>query len=181
MSNLKFNLKNFLKSFKSNESTISMALGALVIIVVGILTVNYFRDRNASTLQDGLSTGASKEHVVVAGESLWSISEDYYGSGYNWVDLAESNDLTDYSLEVGQVVALPELTVMEPTSTKTQVAETGSQTLSGDNYTVVHGDNLWDIAVRAYGDGYKWTEIASVNNLDNPNVIHAGNILSLPR
>jgi nucleoid-associated protein YgaU len=178
---LKFNLKDFLKSLKTNESTISMALGALVIIVVGILTVNYFRDRNAGSLGDGLSTGVAKEHVVAAGESLWSVSEDYYGSGYNWVDLANANGLTDYSLEVGQTLTLPEVTVKEPTATKTQVSEVTTQTVTGETYTVVKGDSLWDIAVRAYGDGYKWVEIAKVNGLTNPNVIHTGNVLSLPR
>jgi len=36
-------LKNFLKKLKLNESTISMILGALVIVVVGVLIFNYFR------------------------------------------------------------------------------------------------------------------------------------------
>lgn len=178
---MKFDLKSFLKSFKTNESTISMVLGALVIVVVGILTVNYFKDRNAKTLQDGLSTQTAKEHVVVSGESLWSISEDYYGSGYNWTDLASANDLTDYSLEVGQVIKLPEVSVKQPTATKTQVSETTTQAISGDSYTVVKGDNLWNVAVRAYGDGYKWVEIAKANKLVNPNIIHSGNVLTLPR
>lgn len=46
---------------------------------------------------------------------------------------------------------------------------------------MVKGDHLWGIAVRAYGDGYKWVEIARENNLVNPNLIHPGNVLSLPR
>jgi nucleoid-associated protein YgaU len=40
---------------------------------------------------------------------------------------------------------------------------------------------LWTIAVRAYGDGYKWTEIAKANKLVNPNLIHPGNVFVLPR
>jgi hypothetical protein len=36
-------LKNFLKKVKLNESTISVILGVLVVIVVGALIFNYFR------------------------------------------------------------------------------------------------------------------------------------------
>jgi nucleoid-associated protein YgaU len=45
----------------------------------------------------------------------------------------------------------------------------------------VKGDSLWKIAVRAYGDGYKWVSIAKANKLVNPNLIHSGNVLTLPR
>lgn len=176
-------LKSFLKSFKTNESTISMVLGALVIVVVGILVVNYFKDRNAQTLP-GIATtnGTKKEHVVTKGESLWSIAEDYYGSGYNWTDLAIANGLNNSSLEVGQKLSIPDVAAKQPTSTKKAVvAEVSTQSITGSSYTVVKGDSLWNIAVRSYGDGYKWTEIAEVNNLKNPDIIHAGNVLTLPR
>ncbi len=160
-----------------------MVLGALVVVVVGTLVVNYFKDRNGSTLPS-ISTVDEKQtqHVVVEGESLWSISEDYYGSGYNWVDLAKENELANYNIEVGQTIKLPDLPAKEPTAIAQ--ADTQSETsvgISGDNYTVVKGDSLWDISVRAYGDGYRWLEVAKANKLDNPNTIHPGNILVLPR
>lgn len=53
--------------------------------------------------------------------------------------------------------------------------------ITGEKYTVKKGDHLWGIAVRAYGDGYKWTDIAKSNKLDNPNIIHSGNVLKIPR
>lgn len=158
-----------------------MVMGAIVVITVGILTVNYFKDKNAQVLNDGINADSVKQHVVVSGESLWSISEDYYGSGYNWKELADANDLTDYTLEVGQTLTLPEVSAQEPTVTNSSVAGAQSDSISGDTYTVVHGDDLWDIAVSAYGDGYKWVEIAKANNLKNPDVIHSGNVLTLPR
>ncbi|HUV71729.1 MAG TPA: LysM peptidoglycan-binding domain-containing protein [Clostridia bacterium] len=46
---------------------------------------------------------------------------------------------------------------------------------------MVKGDTLWDISVRAYQDGYRWVEIAEANNLSNPNIIHPGNALTIPR
>jgi nucleoid-associated protein YgaU len=54
-------------------------------------------------------------------------------------------------------------------------------TISGASYTAQAGDTLWDIAVRAYGNGEKWTEIAKANNLTNPQIIHRGNSFTLPR
>ena len=41
-------------------------------------------------------------------------------------------------------------------------------------------DNLWDIAVRRYNDGYKWTEIAKTNKIADGNVIEKGTKLNLP-
>jgi len=75
----------------------------------------------------------------------------------------------------------------EPTQEE-QVSETESngQTdegieITGDKYVVVAGDSLWTIAIRAYGDGYKWVDIAKANELANPDIIHAGNEFTLPR
>jgi len=183
---LNFNLKKFLKNLKLNEESISMVLGALVIVIVGILIVNYFKDKRSQTLPEALTTTSQTQvgttHKVVKGETLWSISESAYGSGYNWTDVKSANNLKSDNIEVGQELVLPEVSAKEPTATKQAVVvSTNNQTISGDSYTVVHGDNLWNVAVRAYGDGYKWVSIASANNLDNPNVIHPGNVLTLPR
>ena len=181
------NIKGILKTLKLNESTVSMVLGALVIVVVGVLVVNYFRGQEeGNTLPTGVTTEklGSKElpatHIVAAGETLWKIAETYYDSGYNWVDIAEENDLVNPGqIEKGQVLSIPKVeaktaTVSKPTASK-EISITGS------TYTVVKGDSLWVIAVRAYGDGYKWIEISRENKLVNPNIIHAGNILILPR
>lgn len=204
-----FDLKTLLKNFKLNESNISMALGALVIIVVGVLVVNYFKGSGGDLLT-GLTdtqteTVDENSHTVVKGETLWSIAEDKYGDGFQWTRIAEANSLTDSNIEEGQVLELPETEVAVVTEeTESEVAEMASpeptvestpeatvsapvettnntEAISSATYTVVHGDNLWTIATRAYGDGYKWTEIARENNLLHPNLIHAGNVLILPR
>ena len=65
--------------------------------------------------------------------------------------------------------------------TPSQIMTPETQTITGETYTVTKGDSLWNIAVRAYGDGFKWTEIASANNLQNPSLIHSGNIFIIPR
>ncbi len=177
-----FDLKSFLKSVKFNEENISMVLGALVIVIVGILVVNYFKDKKAETLPSLTSQSAStKEHVVVKGETLWSIAEDSFGSGYNWVDVKSENKLTTDKIEVGQKLTIPEVAAKKPTVTKEVVTVETQKAISGDTYTIEKGDSLWKIAVRAYGDGYKWVEIARENNLKNPNVIYTGTVLTLSR
>lgn len=220
-------MKNILKSFKLNENNISMLLGAAVIVIVGFLVVNYFRniEDNGITLPSG---GTSTEqaaiklptsHIVGSGETLWSIAEKYYRSGYNWVDIQKENNLSNASvITKGQTLVIPNveartattkssqllaeatpsaspIAIVSPTPTEAAIPSTisgttkggtenvltGGTQISGDTYTVVHGDNLWTIAVKAYGNGYKWAQIANANKLVHPGTIHAGNILQIPR
>lgn len=209
------NLKNILKQLKLNESTISMILGACVIVIIGLLVVNYFRNLKptGNTIPEALTTERvtlPTTHTVAAGETLWDISERYYESGYNWVDIQTENKLSDANaISEGQVLNIPnvsrrEVTATEtskPTVTTTPVATTiatatpkpvvatpsatttsnNEATVTGDSYTIVRGDTLWSISIKAYGNGYKWLDIAKANKLANPNVIHAGNSLTLPR
>lgn len=44
-------------------------------------------------------------------------------------------------------------------------------------YIVQSGDDLWHIAEKVYNDGYKWTVIAQANNITNPGMIFAGDVL----
>lgn len=179
-----FDLKGFLKNVKLNEENISMVLGALVIVIVGFLVVNYFKDKKSETLP-ALSTevASTREHVVASGETLWSIAEDSFGSGYNWVDVKSANKLTSDKIEVGQKLTIPEVAAKKPTATKqTVTVETdASKAITGDTYTVEKGDTLWNISVRAYGDGYQWVKVARENKLGNPNVIYVGTVLTLSR
>ncbi len=227
-------IKDFLKNLKLHESTISTILGFLVIVVVGLLVVNYFRNLDeGQTFPSGAQTeeaGRPDSYTVAAGDSLWSISEKVYGSGYNWVDIRDANSINNPNdIAEGQELVIPDVEVrsitdtlaeanttpeapeatpavtitpeptvtpspspiatlapiaqVEPEITAQPEAVIGEATTSiqaGSEYTVVHGDNLWDIAEAAYGDGFKWTEIASANELVNPRVIHAGNVLTIP-
>lgn len=160
-----------------------MILGAIVLVIVGVLVVNYFKDKGSVNIPANSTISETKsEHVVIKGETLWSIAENSYGSGYNWIDIKDANNLQSDEIEIGQKLVIPEnITVKEPTVTVKVLNEPTGVSIATNTYEVVHGDCLWDIAVRAYGDGYKWIEIAKANKLENPNLIHAGNILTLPR
>lgn len=177
-----------------------MVLGALVIIIVGVLVINYFKDRGKATLPFmsteerpiTQTTGLPKTHTVVKGENLWKIAVAEYGSGYNWVDIVKANSLKNANIiKTGQVLTIPDVAVRNPVVAQKPAVQpikpvvaakkTIGEPISGGAYTVARGDNLWNIAVRAYGDGFKWTQIAQENKLKNPRIIHAGNVFILPR
>jgi len=186
-------LKNFLKKVKLNESTISIILGVLVVAVIGVLIFNYFRGVGKSKMETTGPAATTEEvklieeegklvpaglpttYKVQAGDHLWKIAEKFYSSGYNWVDIAKENNLQNPDrLLVDQELVLPKAEVRKP-------AMEVAQTITGSEYTVAKGDSLWDISVRAYQDGYQWVKIAHENNLSNPDIIHPGNVLKIPR
>jgi len=197
-------LKNLLKSLHLNESTISTILGALVVVIVGVLIFNYIQQtKNPAEITDEAVTQESQRvgeveveeteegkfvprdlpqvYEVKENESLWKIAESKYGSGYNWADIAQENELVNPDqLAVGQKLTLPKAEIKLPQLAQQKGGET-PETIEGSSYTVEKGDHLWGIAVRAYGDGYKWPEIAEANEIANPDQIEIGQELKLPR
>lgn len=196
-------LKIWLKRLKLHESTISMILGALVVVVVAILAYNFFTKGETPPQPEKVSEegyvlelveekegviipqGLPVEHTVSPGEHLWGISERYYGNGYNWPDIASFNTLSNPGvILVDQKLTIPRVQLRvvreaEIIGTKTSLATA----ISGDAYSVVKGDTLWDIAVRAYQDGYRWPEIYRENSglIKDPDIIEVGMNLTLPR
>jgi LysM repeat protein len=60
------------------------------------------------------------------------------------------------------------------------VDEADIQTGSQKTYTVKSGDSLWAIAAKQLGNGNRYTEIKSLNNLKN-DIIHPGQVLKIPQ
>ncbi|MBI2616995.1 LysM peptidoglycan-binding domain-containing protein [Candidatus Gottesmanbacteria bacterium] len=179
--------KKYLKELSFPESYISITLGFLVVVVGGMLLYNFFTKNRPGTIitNETSNTTSSQEvavlpttHKVGENESLWVIAQKYYNSGYNWVTIAKANNLVNPDrIEVGQEMIIPKAeTITPPSGEVSSIA-----TVVPKTYTVVKGDDLWNIAVREYGDGYAWVRIAKENNLANPNIIHPGNVLMLPR
>lgn len=46
-------------------------------------------------------------------------------------------------------------------------------------YTVQKGDTLWNIAKKHLGDGSKYKQLATLNNISNPNFLSVGQVLKL--
>ena len=182
--------QSFLAQIKWGESYTSLFLGAVVVVVAFVLVFSFVKSKGSMKTQTtSTSTVANeqavknvmpKTYTVKSGDYLWSIAEKIYGSGYNWVDLANANKLGNPGvLYAGTKLIVPD--VKPKLVTVQNNPAQGLSPITGSSYIVVKGDYLWNIAVRAYGDGYKWTEIAKVNNLVNPNLIFSGNVLKLPR
>ncbi|OGH02476.1 MAG: hypothetical protein A2798_02370 [Candidatus Levybacteria bacterium RIFCSPHIGHO2_01_FULL_37_17] len=170
---------NFLSQIKWGESYTSLILGVVVVLVAVALLFLIFKNSTNQKKETGsASTNEEKTYTVKEGDDLWHISEGLYGSGYNWQDLAKANKISNPNIIVpGTKLSVPKVEVKERTITEA----VRDNTITGNSYSVIEGDNLWSISIRAYGDGYKWPEVAKANNLQNPDRIYVGIVLKLPR
>jgi len=184
------------KYFKSTEEVVSMFLGLVIVVVVVGLIFNFFQRKKGNVDIPGSnnielteSSGSSLkpgelkngEYIVAKGDSLWKIAQKNYNDGYKWNEIAKANNLKNPSnIEVGQKLVMPSL---EKKEVLTSGADNkGNTTITTGEYKVVKGDNLWKIAVRAYGDGYQWTKIWQANKakLVSPNGLEIGMLLTIP-
>jgi nucleoid-associated protein YgaU len=202
------NVQKLMKNSDSYKSLIYGIVTVVVLFIVIALGVRTLSQNKAEIDKGAISTQTQKEtqnssYTVVEGDTLWSISEKVYNDGFKWKEIADANKISDATtLEKGTKLTIPGLTQetvvaetvtpsvtarVSPTQapTPTVVAQNSAQSTAGkitaNSYTVAHGDYLWEIAIRAYGDGYRWVDIAKANNLSNPDLIYSGNVLKLPR
>lgn len=204
------NLRARIANFSLSRSYTSLVYGIITLIVLfalGFAAVRLFtQEQTPEISQQGVDSTIEEnnnEYVVKEGETLWSIAEQEYNDGFAWGEIAQANELPDpNNLEAGTRLIIPERTTPEqaqdseeqgeevkvaptedvptPTAVSEQMQIAGEQ-ITGSEYTVVAGDTLWDISIRAYGDGYRWPEIAASNNIVNPDLIYVGTTLSLQR
>jgi hypothetical protein len=104
------------------------------------------------------------------------ISEDVLGM---LKVITSTNDLTGVDLAAGA-----EAYLLAGGMTVEQISALEANLTSELNttYTVVSGDNLWNIAKMYLGDGMRYKEIYELNTdfLTNPDLIHIGDELVLP-
>lgn len=187
--------KTFWSQFKLEESYISLIVGVIVIILIAGGLISFLKNNKSldtSSLQYKPTVDVNEEesskannlptsYQIKQGDSLWAISEKFYKSGYNWIDIAKANNLRDPNvIHAGNKITIPSVKQQSPTISNQEPQLVQNQ-ITGTTYKVRKGDYLWDIAVRAYGDGFQWVKIASANNLKDPNLIFSGNILKIPR
>lgn len=146
-------------------------------------------DKKEEIKNENSEIAQGSNYTVQKGDNLWDISVRAYNSGFNWVEIARTNKLSNSDLiEEGTKLKIPKIEQNMASDfakgNKLNVQENKNdknEKITGSQYTVVKGDNLWDISVRAYADGYKWTEIAKVNKIENPDLILIDQKIKLPR
>ncbi|MFH1561376.1 MAG: LysM peptidoglycan-binding domain-containing protein [Patescibacteria group bacterium] len=166
-----------------------MLMGILIVLAVGGLAYRYFQGRQG---EQAVKTGGQEPgeelvsqmttlpdtYIVANGDNLWSIAEKFYQSGYNWVDIAKENGLSNADvLLVDQKLRIPDVPIRQPTIDSVEIS------ITGDAYTVQKGDSLSSIAKAAYGSGVNWPKIWGTNRdkIGNPNLIFAGTEIRIPR
>lgn len=201
--------KKILKKIRSSEPTVSTFMGIFVVLAVGFLILKFFQgskkqpeiklleaeptkieeeEAEISRTEKGEEISSPKPliqlpttHTIEKGDNLWQIAEKYYGSGFNWVDIAKENQIKNPDrIEIGLKLAISSTRVRVPVE-KIALAKEAISPILGEKYQVIRGDNLWKICLRAYGDGYRWVQVAKTNDLKNPGLIHPGNTLTLSR
>lgn len=122
-------------------------------------------------------------HTVVAGDTMSGIAAAY---GVALDQMLSANGLSRQSLIFpGQSIVLPPsgtdvaAPAPAPSPTPPSVpAPEASAPPAGDEYTVVDGDTLWDIAAR---HDLQVSELVAINGLDAAAVIRAGQVLRVAR
>ncbi|HSX40127.1 MAG TPA: LysM domain-containing protein [Candidatus Saccharimonadales bacterium] len=175
------------EQLKLNESYTSLILGVIVVILVGSVVMVAARSRRGSesfqsqkTAVEGAKTDVPQKYTVVAGDDLKKISQKIYKTTDYATDIAKINNITNPdTLTAGTVLILPKKNQNQSQKVTTTPNPTGN--IASTTYTVQGDESLWDIAVRSYGDGYRWPDIAKANNLTDPDQISSGMVLKIPR
>lgn len=115
------------------------------------------------------AAGGTCTHTVQAGENLFRIALRY---GTTYQALTEANGIANPNrITAGTVLTIPGCGA-------TGAAPSGAQPSGGEIQHIVQpGENLFRIALRY---GKLWTEVASYNNISNPNELVVGQVILIP-
>lgn len=120
-------------------------------------------------------------HTVAPGETLWEISERYYGTGTRWKLIAEHNEGrmgNNGAMRVGVRLSIPHRAGMATNAT----AQPKSTPQSTRTYTVRANDTIGEIAESLLGTSRRWREIVDLNRdvISNEHVVRVGDVLKIP-
>ena len=195
---------------KWSEETISMILGLAMVLLVSAIVIRVV-DRNKGTidipgvsienngalkLESGSDSESNKPtqenedketvgnsdvktgtYTVKSGDNLWNIASSQLKNGYRWTEIARLNKITNPGvIWSGMNLKMPEA------EKQVVVTEEKKMPVMGKDYVVNKGDNLWEIAVWSYGDGYQWPKIWEANKkiVAQPGSLEIGMKLTIP-
>lgn len=168
------------------ESYASLILGAIIVIILGLLVANFLSRRDQGKIDQGDQIQqieqeegtpvAGRDYVVRENDSLSKIAQQVYGSQEFWPALAQVNNIANADIIlVGSTLKLP----------AKEALETQKALLAQTTYQVQAGETLFTIAQRVYGDGSRWPTLHRANGtlrLPNGNpLVYAGSTIVVPR
>jgi lysozyme len=116
------------------------------------------------------TTAASGTYTVKSGDTLYGIAANNNTSVSSLVSL---NSITDPdNIYVGQVLKLSS----SSSSSKVTTTTSSSSTKTSGSYTIKSGDTLYQIAI---ANGLSVSQLASLNNISDPNEVYVGQVLKL--
>jgi len=136
-----------------------------------------------------LTAGCSKSsvtvrtHVIKRADTLWKVSEMYYGDGRHWRNLVAANPgLDPAALVVGLTIKIQPLSTFSTRSGSSDAAAPDPLTAAGERvYAVREGDNgFWGISKSQYGHSKYFPAIANRNPNIHPARLRVGQKLILP-
>ncbi|HET9224881.1 MAG TPA: LysM peptidoglycan-binding domain-containing protein, partial [Roseiflexaceae bacterium] len=138
---------------------------------------------NPADIQAAPLQQTAQSYVVQPGDSLWAIAARFYGNGIYWqtiynanVSVIGGNPNLIYPNQRFTIPAAPVAPAQLPAQPQQQAVASVGQ------YTIVSGDTLSGIALRAYGNANLWPEIYANNAAvigSNPDLIYPGTVLTL--
>ena len=122
------------------------------------------------------STPLNMYYTIQSGDTLWKISEKFYGTGMYWEKIYQDNK--DRISNPNKIYAGQEIVIQMTTLTSAEISGAEDVTY----YVVQKGDTLWSIARKHYGKRRYWKKIWNANSaITNPNRIYAGQTIILPK
>jgi lysozyme len=123
---------------------------------------------SSNTTSSSSATTASGTYTVKSGDTLYGIAAN---NNTNVSSLVSLNSITDPdNIYVGQVLKL------SSSSSSSKATTSSSSTKTSGSYTIKSGDTLYQIAI---ANGISVSQLASLNNISNPNEVYVGQVLKL--
>ncbi len=116
-------------------------------------------------------------HEVASGETLQSISTDFFGTTKKWKEIADANRnvlANADDLRVGMVLVIPDRNIASAARPRSIASTTKAREIK-----VLPGDSLSRIAKRELEDQSRWRDIQSLNGMSDTQV-HPGQMLKIP-